>query len=391
MADFTGIQAVTSTLRTILLHDMVEPVAITTAPPDVEVTTVDRPLVNLFLYRITENAALKNQDLPGMSGPMSLGRPPLSLDLHYVLTASGPDATDDRGAHRVLGDAMLALHDHAIVAKDDDVLDLALTGEVELLRVTLEDFDTEELSKIWTATTAPLRLAAGYKVTVVQLESTLPRTIAKPVLEPPQAGPRVYATSLDRPFVEAVGVMRRLADGTLVERDVAHVRIGEQLIVKGSGLGPGARVELGDVDATTAIDPSSTAGRLLVTVDDPALEPGLHPLRAVRDVAVGEPPDERTFPLLRSNVAGFVLVPSLAGASPASGSPGTTLTVTGDRLFRSDAASMVLVGDRAFPLGAGATATQVEVAVSGLPAGTYPVSVRVNGAESIDDVRFQVT
>ena len=180
VSDFTGVQAVTATIRQILQQRMEEPVPVTTAPPDVEVPNVDRPLANLFLYMVEESPTLKNQDLPGMVGPMSLGQPPLSLDLHYLVTGAGPDPNDDRGSHRVLGDVMLTLHEHPIVAKDDPLLDPVLQNEVELLKITMEPLDVEGLSKIWTATTAPLRLSVGYKVTVVQLESTQPRSVAKP-------------------------------------------------------------------------------------------------------------------------------------------------------------------------------------------------------------------
>jgi hypothetical protein len=110
----------------------------------------------------------------------------------------------------------------------------------------------------------------------------------------------------------------------------------------------------------------------------------------VRDVDVGEPPDERSFPFMRSNVAAFVLIPTVTGVTPASGPAGTDLVVEGVRLFRGDAPSMVLVGDRAFPVGPHGTDTQVEVTVTGLPSGVYPVSVRVNGAESIDAFDFEV-
>jgi len=390
MSDFTGVQAITATLREILLQRMAEPPTITTAPLDVDVPDVDPPILNLFLYRITESAGLKNQDLPGMAGPLSLGRPPLSLELHYLITAAGLDPNDDRGAHRVLGDAMLTLHDHPIIAKDDPLLDPALQNAAELITVTMEQLDTEELSKIWTAATAPVRLCTGYKVTVVQLESTRPRRVAKPVLAPPAAGPRVYAVPLDRPVIASVGVMRLLPDLSVVEQNVPYVRVGEQLVVRGTGFFPGTRVILGEVDATASIDPASTSSRMLVQVVDAALQPGVQRLQLIRDVEVGEPPEERVFPFLRSNVSAFVLIPTITTVSPADGPDGTVITVTGQRLFRADVPSMVLVGDRAFLLAAG-TPTQVQLAVSGLPAGIYPVSVRVNGAESIDAHTFEVT
>ncbi len=390
MSDFTGVQAITATLREILLQRMAEPPTITAAGLNVDISDVDPPILNLFLYRITESAGLKNQDLPGMAGPLSLGRPPLSLELHYLITATGLDPNDDRGAHRVLGDAMLTLHDHPIIAKDDPLLDPALQNAAELITVTMEQLDTEELSKIWTAATAPVRLCTGYKVTVVQLESTRPRRVAKPVLAPPAAGPRVYAVPLDRPVIASVGVMRLLPDLSVVEQNVPYVRVGEQLVVRGTGFFPGTRVMLGEVDATTSIDPASTSSRMLVQVVDAALQPGVQRLQLIRDVEVGEPPEERVFPFLRSNVSAFVLIPTITTVSPADGPDGTVITVTGQRLFRADVPSMVLVGDRAFLLAAG-TPTQVQLAVSGLPAGIYPVSVRVNGAESIDAHTFEVT
>lgn len=387
MSDFTGIEAVTSTLQAILQGRMVEPPSITTAPPDVEVDDIDPPILNLFLYRISQSASLKNQDLPGMAGPMSFGHPPLSLELHYLMSATGLDPNDDTGAHRLLGDAMLVLHDNPIVAKDDPLLDPALQNEVELLKVTMEELDSEELSKVWTATTAPLRLSVGYKVTVVQLESLLPRTVAKPVLEPPGAGPRVWALPLDRPVIASVGVMRQPPVGDPVEQEVAYVRIGEQLVIRGTGFFPGTRVMLGDVDASASIDPDSTASRMLVEVSHPDLQPGVDRIQLIRDVEVGEAPDQRAFPFLRSNVAAFVLIPTVTAVTVS----GTTVTVEGQRLFRDDAPSMVLIGDRAFSPSAGATPTEVEVTVSGLAAGTYPVSVRVNGAESIDAADVEVT
>jgi len=390
MSDFTGVQAITATLREILLQRMAEPPTITAAGLNVDISDVDPPILNLFLYRITESAGLKNKDLPDMAGPLSLGRPPLSLELHYLITATGLDPNDDRGAHRVLGDAMLTLHDHPIIAKDDPLLDPALQNAAELITVTMEQLDTEELSKIWTAATAPVRLCTGYKVTVVQLESTRPRRVAKPVLAPPAAGPRVYAVPLDRPVIASVGVMRLLPDLSVVEQNVPYVRVGEQLVVRGTGFFPGTRVMLGEVDATTSIDPASTSSRMLVQVVDAALQPGVQRLQLIRDVEVGEPPEERVFPFLRSNVSAFVLIPTITTVSPADGPDGTVITVTGQRLFRADVPSMVLVGDRAFLLAAG-TPTQVQLAVSGLPAGIYPVSVRVNGAESIDAHTFEVT
>jgi hypothetical protein len=392
VADFTAISAVTGTLQRILDQRMESAgtVNITTAPPDVDVPTIDNPIVNLFLHRVTESPTLKNQDLPGLASPGSYGHPPLSLDLHYLITATGQDPNDDRGAQQILGDVMLTLHQHPFIAKDDPLLDPALTNEVELLKVTIEPLDPEQLASLWTATTSPMRLAIGYQVTVVQLEPTVVRTVAKPVLEPPEAGLRLHAVPLDRPAIDSIGVLRRLADGSVDERDVAYARTGEQLVVRGRGFVGGARVLLDDLDTTDRIDPSSTASRMLVTVDHPELGAGVHRVQVVRDVELGDPPDQRSVPFLRSNVSAFVHLPTVTAATPAAGPAGTDLAITGDSLFRDDAPSMVLIGDRAFPIGDGSP-TEVTVTVDGLAPAVYPISVRVNGAESIDPFEFEVT
>ena len=391
MADYSGIEAVTSTVRQILLQRSREPPAVTVAPPDLDVPETDPPVVNLFLYQVSENATLRNAQLPPSAGAGALGPPPLSLDLRYLLTATGTSRTDDRGAHRVLGDAMLTLHDHPVVAKDDPLLDPALRDEVELLKITLESLDTDELSKIWSATTAPYRLGVGYRVTVVQLESTRPPRVVRAVGEPPEAGPRVHVVPLERPVVNRVGVLRRGPDGTDgAEQPVAYARIGEALVLRGHRLLPGTRVLLDDVDATGGVTAGSTADRLIVRIpDDAALSAGVHRVQVARDVTIGDARSARTVPLLRSGLAAFVLVPSVTGLEPGAGTSGTTLNIAGERL--RGGSTMVLVGPQVLTPQEGMTETELSVTVTGLQPGIHPVSVRVDGVDSIDAVFFEVT
>lgn len=392
MGDFSSIEAVTSTLRQILLQRSQDPPTVTAAPPDLDVPDTDPPLVNLFLHRISQSAPLRNQPLPARGGPAVSGPPPLCLDLHYLLTATGASPVDDRGAQRVLGDAMVTLHDHAVVPRDDPVLDPVLRDEVELLKITLDTLDTDELSKIWTATTAPYRLGVGYLVTVVQMESTRPPRVVRPVLEPPTGGPRVHVLAVERPVIETISVLRRLPDGTDgPEQPVAYARIGERLVLSGQRLHPGTRVLLDGVDATDEVERGSTARRLLVGVpDDEALQPGVHRVQVVREVTVGEPPAQRAVPVARSGVAAFVLVPTVTAIDPASGPDPTRATIRGERLVRDGAATQVLIGSSALVPAEGATATELEVVVTGLPAGVHAVSVRVAGVDSIDPIIFEV-
>src|SRR3546814_12025231 len=72
------------------------------------------------LFQVVENAELRNQEIPGRGHPARYGRPPLSLNLRYLVTCHG--ATDDQdesdlNAQIVLGDAMRVLHEHAALTE----------------------------------------------------------------------------------------------------------------------------------------------------------------------------------------------------------------------------------------------------------------------------------
>src|SRR4051812_767620 len=113
MADQSALASVSSTLRALLLDRMATTsVAVTIAPPDQTFHTSD-PRVSLYLPQVPENAELKNQEIPLNRSSGAYGRPPLSLNLRYLMTTysaqESPDA--DLNAQRLLGDAMRVLHD----------------------------------------------------------------------------------------------------------------------------------------------------------------------------------------------------------------------------------------------------------------------------------------
>src|SRR5205807_1230934 len=127
-------------------------------PQAEDVESPETPRVNLFLYRVSENGALKNQMIPGQGHPSEYGHPPLSLILHYLVTAYG--ATDDNGvvnetrAHFLLGSAMRVLHDHPVITNKlvtvqapagQTILHQSLRGEFEQVKLCLDPIGLEEL------------------------------------------------------------------------------------------------------------------------------------------------------------------------------------------------------------------------------------------------------
>lgn len=405
MASYEAVGAVGLTLQALLADRVEHPsgngdvVPVTLGPPGPERDpegAAESPRINLFLFRVSENAFLKNQDLPGQGSRGAYGHPPLTLDLHYLLTVYGSSANgaffDETPAHRVLGSAMRALHDHAEITDSVTtrrspagvpVLDPALRGEHERIKLTLQPLGLEDLTNVWTSLELSYRLSVAYEVSVVQIESRRPRRYPRPVQEPPGAGPRVHAAPLRRPRILSVAV-RRVGDQPNLERSMPFARVGDTLVIRGTHFGGGMlTVHLGDIDAGPVT--VSTAGdRIEVLVPDdqlpdgtpipPAarLQPGPHAVEvaaraaALPGVALG------------SGRAVFVLVPRVADAAVS----GRTLTVTGTRLLATDMTGQVVAGDAVIDRGEylpTSTDTALDLTLpTSLPA--FPVAARVSGS-----------
>lgn len=361
MSDFHAIGGVSATLQALLRDRMEVPTEvpggqfeITVGPPQgpsANNQDAEPPRVNLFLYRLTENAQLKNQEIPGHGHPAAYGHPPLSLDLHYLLTAYG--TTDDGGqmnetiSHFLLGSAMRVFHDNPVIhdgmvtGGGQSILHASLRGEFERVKVTLEPLTIEDLSKVWTAITLPYRISAAYMVNVVQIESRRQRQFPRPVGEPPLAGPRVIVVPLKAPHIAEVRV-RRPGDPPALERRFAFARVNDVLILRGGEFtGGDVRVFLGEVDVSAGIL-SLRPDRLEVTVPDhPDLQPGAVQV-AVR-VGTPELPQTR----FRSNEAVFMLVPRNDLITPNLGASPRRLLIQGERLFLDRFTGETLIGENA--------------------------------------------
>jgi hypothetical protein len=404
MATYEAVGAVGLTLQALLADRVEHPsgngdvVPVTLGPPGPERDpegAAEAPRINLFLFRVSENPFLRNQEIPGEGSRGAYGQPPLTLDLHYLLTVFGASANgpffDETPAHRLLGSAMRALHDHAIITDavttrrspaGAPVLHSALRGEHERIKLTLQPLALEDLTNVWTSLELSYRLSVAYEVSVVQIESQRPRRYPRPVQEPPGAGPRVYAAPLRRPRILSIAV-RRVGDQPNLERPVPFARVGDTLVIRGSDFGGGGlRIRLGAVEVPPAL--ASDAGdRLEVIVPDdqlpdgtpipPAsrLQPGPHLVEVA--AAAAELPGVA----LGSGRAVFVLVPAVASATIS----GRTLDITGTRLLAEDLAGQVVIGnavvERADYLPASTAAALSLTLPTALPA--FPVAARASG------------
>lgn len=189
MSDFLAVAAVTATLQKLIedavTADVDNAARVLTGTPDKAEDAHNR--LNLFLYDTAIDGALRNQqEFPGQIRRGESSAPPLPLTLRYLITAHGleGDHGDDR-AHRLLARAMLVLHDHPVLGAEEIKNALAGTDlwqQVERVRIAPQPLTLDDLSKLWSALQTPFRLGAAYEVSVLLIESRLPKRTPLPVL-----------------------------------------------------------------------------------------------------------------------------------------------------------------------------------------------------------------
>lgn len=166
---------VTQTLNDLLVSSQ-QPTGmfdVSLSSPADEVVAANLPRVNLFLFRVTENAHLKNREwLPINSDAQQY--PPLALTLFYVLTPFAVNKVDE---HRVLGEAMRIFHDNSILG--EAVLRGSLATSNDDLKLSLCQLSIEDLTRIWNALSRPYRLSVAYEVRVVLVDSAQQQRVTR--------------------------------------------------------------------------------------------------------------------------------------------------------------------------------------------------------------------
>jgi hypothetical protein len=257
---------------------------------------------------------------------------------------------------------------------------------VERVALTPTALTLEELSKLWsTLFRVPYVLSIAYRASVVLIESELTPRPSLPV-----RASNLYVLPISRPLVERVEAGDG-ADSPLV--------LGSTLVVHGRRLrGDATRVRVGAALATPDADDVADT-EISVVLDSPpfaggALRAGVHGAQVLHELEIGTPPAPHRG--LESNVAPFVLRPTLTGTS-VSGVTGSgseprdaTVTVTAEpAIGRNQRVALLLdavSGDEAYSFAAAARADDadpVQVPVTAVAAGDYLVRVQVDGAESV--------
>lgn len=292
MSNHLAIATVTAALREHLspaVKAAVDSAKVTLARPHKasDTSADEAALVNLYLYQVTPNAALRNLDLPtrGRDGSMRQ-RPRTGIDLHYLLTFYGDQNFLE--PERMLGNVIKTLHAQPILSRTmieqlvadatnyPMLADSDLHHAVDLVKFTPIPFSLEELSKLWSVfLQTPYTLSTAYVGAAVVIEADSAPASALPV-----RSRRIYVDPFRSPTIECVlandDAMR------LLEADVRLYIHGSQLKGEVTRLSLGGREftpnAIGDsvIEADLATAPSGVvrAGAQTLTVVHYRGEPG---------------------------------------------------------------------------------------------------------------------
>jgi hypothetical protein len=366
MSDFRAIAGVSASLRDLLRDRMEMPASMAAIPPiSIGTPLVPQPQtldtiepeaarINLFLFQVNESPYLKNRDMPGHGSGLAYGKPPLSLELSFLLTAygsqvNGDSAIDETAAQFLLGSAMRVLHDYPVITAQlqsvrepygRQILHESLRNEDEQVKLCLHPITLEDLTKIWTALTLPYRLSVAYSVSIVQIESRATRHYPRLVGETPEGGPGIVAVPMDRPAIESLKVIRM---GETSERTPPYARIGDTLVIIGRNFGRVTEVEINGLriaatpESGTSIQVPIPDAAIAGTAIPPEqrLQPGAQPVEVLSRIG-----GIATF-RLRSNRAYFMLVPLISAINTTAP---RTVTIVGQRLYQPDSRMQTLVG-----------------------------------------------
>ncbi len=423
-----AIASVTAVLR-ILLNDRLQAQDVTDAiggtitasalPPDRIDTDGSEPRqLNLFMFQVTHNQGWSNTGFPSHnSRGERVSNPPLALDLHYLLTAYGPD---ELISEILLGFGMQLLHEMPVLARDTikqllsdansaastlpiefkQLVTSKLDEQIEQIKITPKSMNTEEISKLWTAFGAKYRPTSAYQATVVLIESNQSTRTSLPVRKR-----IIYAVPFKRPEIKEIISINTDSPPLTADQPILA---GYNLVLKGNSLqGDDLMVKIGGIE--TAPNPEDIKDTEIIVTLPPDLASGVHGVQVIHQRLMGDPPVPHSG--IESNLASFVLQPRLQNITVSSSlSIGNNLysgvlNVTIDPAVERKQAVFLLLNelspasasppqndgielmsysfkaDLVGPSSPGVI-NNLEISFSGVKNGTYLARISVDGAES---------
>jgi hypothetical protein len=387
MSNALAVAAVTAALRNLLTQGL-------TADPELsDATVTTQPLdrsrvngnnanqVNVFLYHALPSGAWRNTDIYGRPG--ETGAPPLGINLYYLITPYGRDNDAKKPfSHHLMGRAMSILYDHPILGADEIKAALPnndLWLQIERVRLTLQPFSLEELSKLWTGFQTQYRLSIAYEAAVVLIDSTRPVKTPLPVLTRGPADSGIIAQAdLIPPFpaIEQITPPNQQPSARLgdVLTITGHHLNGDKVTVQASS--PRIAVPL-----TVPAQVGGTESQITVQIPNaPAGWPaGIYSVSVV--ISRKKEPDRAT------NELPLALSPQITSSMPMKAKRvkgDATLNLTCAPKVRPEQRVSLLLGGQEIVAADHPTQTdQLTFVIVGATAGEYLIRLRVDGVDSL--------
>lgn len=404
MSNALAIAAVSAVIKNLLENGLIrlgiasslgETPAVTVLPPQVDDATGAQgsDQLNLFLYQTIPNPSWRNVGLPSRdSRGDRLTSPPLALDLHYLLTAYSKEAFH---AEIMLGYALQLLHETPLLTRDavrtalrsvtagnaaaEKALATAdLADQLEQVKLSPLEMNTEEMSRLWSAIQTPYRPTAVYQVSVMLIESRRPARAALPVRDRHLVG-----LPFKQSVIESVSPQVILA--------------GERLTPLGRNLEASTmRISFG-IEPTTVPMPADVTDTHLQVALPPGLRAGINTVQVIHPLDFGTNSPSEPHRGFESNVVAFMLAPRITTKpqpplTVLQVGRGQLLTLAVEPPIGREQRVALIVGDRVFEIPARAvtepeTTTRLNFPIPAtFVPGVYLLRLRVDGAESLLDV-----
>jgi hypothetical protein len=399
MSNFLAIATVTAALRGILENSLNKGIfdgaAVTIVRPGGESSGVPSMGINIYLYMVTPNAALRNIDMPNRNSTGDIiQRPKVALDLHYLLTFYGEDK--ELKPQQLLGNTVRVLHTRPMLSRQriKDTIEKEtrygtslkqsnLADALETVKFTPASLSLDELYKLWSVFfQTPYQLSIAYIATVVLIESDDTPGIAPPVKER-----NLYAVTFHQPVIEKI-LLEEGADKPIPAESKLYIRgkklCGDKTLVKIDGI----EVEPQSTNETQVI--------VSLTSLPHDLNAGVHGIQIVHQMLMGNPPVLHKG--IESNLAAFVRYPAIdqikvfnpegKGTAPRSSDLIITIkpaVIKEQRLvlllyeISDDAAVSYTFIDESSRAD---TTSTITMHISGVKAADYLVRVQIDGAHS---------
>jgi len=402
VSNYLAIATVTATLRYLVLKSLppdLSGAAVTTLRPDAQLSTADATGINIFLYQVSPNPALRNCDLPTRRGDGTLvQRPRIALNLNYLFTFYGNDA--ELEPQRLLGYVASTLNAEPLLSAEEIgqallnaqpfnappfnsapfnappyLPDLAL--QPERVNITMLPLSLEELSKLWSVFyQIPFALTMAYQASVVLIENEdmVPQSAL------PVATRTVTAMTFNAPVITNV-----------VAQSGANqpIAAGSTISIQGSSFsGTGITVVIGNYPTALIPTPvSSTQMTVALPADVPA---GVRTLQVVQSVMLGQPSAPHTG--TTSNAFAFNLSPVIG--LPVTGST-SQIVIAVQPVVKAGQTAVLLLNEATAPPPVSPAAYSFSLAplasdtstltfpLSGVTSGiTYFVRIQIDGVAS---------